>query len=186
LREVVAANMCGRWRNGVPLALSPDTDKPPHKVALNNFDFVGDSRCPYGSHIRRSNPRGGQIVQRVANHSRRIVRRGMPYGPAYDPAKPDEKERGLLGSFLGANLGAQFEAMSCDWLNLGLHDPRVTGSNDPLVGANEPDTSWFDLPLKSGPPIRLRGMPRFVRTRGGAYTFLPSISAIRYLGALTN
>src|SRR6202022_4975862 len=25
LREVIAANMCGRWRNGVPLALSPDT-----------------------------------------------------------------------------------------------------------------------------------------------------------------
>jgi deferrochelatase/peroxidase EfeB len=186
LREVVAANMCGRWRNGVPLALSPDTDHPPHKVALNNFDYEGNSGCPYGSHIRRSNPRGGQIVQRVANHSRRIVRRGMPYGPAYDPANPDAEERGLLGSFLGANLGAQFEAMSCDWLNLGLHDPRVTGSNDPLVGANEPETSWFDLPLKSGKPIRLRGFRRFVRTRGGAYTFLPSIAAIRYLGAMTN
>ncbi len=186
LREVVAANMCGRWRNGVPLALSPHTDHPPHKVALNNFDYEGNSGCPYGSHIRRSNPRGGQIVQRVANHSRRIVRRGMPYGPAYDPAKPDAEERGLLGSFLGANLGAQFEAMSCDWLNLGLHDPRVTGSNDPLVGANEPETSWFDLPLKSGKPIRLRGFRRFVRTRGGAYTFLPSIAAIRYLGAMTN
>jgi deferrochelatase/peroxidase EfeB len=186
LREVVAANMCGRWRNGVPLALSPHTDNPSHNVAKNNFDYVGPSACPYGAHIRRSNPRGGQIVQRVANHSRRLVRRGMPYGPLYDPAKPDKKERGLLGSFLGANLGAQFEAMSCDWLNLGLQDPRVTGSNDPLVGANEPETSWFDLPLKSGAPIRLRGMPRFVQTRGGAYTFLPSISAIRYLGSLTN
>jgi hypothetical protein len=130
-------------------------------------------------------------VQRVANHSRRLVRRGIPYGPHYDPAEPDDPakpipERGLLGNFIGANLGAQFEAMSTDWLNLGLHDPRVTGSNDPLVGANEPESSWFDLPLKSGPPIRLRGMPRFVWTRGGAYTFLPSTSAIRFLGKLTN
>ncbi|MDB5606634.1 MAG: Deferrochelatase/peroxidase EfeB [Bradyrhizobium sp.] len=191
LREVVAANMCGRWRNGVPLALSPDTPLPSPAVDFTDFDYAGDSRCPYGAHIRRANPRGGKIVQRVANNSRRLIRRGMPYGPAYDPAKPDdpttpEPERGLLGNFIGANLGAQFEAMSCDWLNLGLQDPRVTGSNDPLLGANDPETSWFDLPLKSGATIKLRGLPRFVRTRGGAYTFLPSLSAIRFLGALIN
>jgi deferrochelatase/peroxidase EfeB len=190
LREVVAANMCGRWRNGVPLALSPDTPNPASPVSRTKFDYPSDSTCPYGAHIRRCNPRGAQIVQRVANHSRRLVRRGMPYGPAYvyDPAKPrdpNEPKRGLLGNFIGANLGAQFEAMSCDWLNLGLQDPRVTGSNDPLLGANDPETSWFDLPLRSGPPIRLRRLPRFVTTRGGAYTFLPSISAIQYLGSLS-
>jgi deferrochelatase/peroxidase EfeB len=145
------------------------------------------SRCPYGAHIRRCNPRGGQIVQRVANNSRRLVRRGVPYGPPYDPAKRDpdkpEPERGLLGNFIGASLGAQFEAMSCDWLNLGLQDPRITGSNDPIVGANDAGTSWFDLPLKSGSTTRLRGLPQFVWTRGGAYTFLPSLSAIRFLGS---
>jgi len=27
-------------------------------------------------------------------------------------------------------------------------------------------------------------LPQFVRTRGGAYTFLPSLSAIRFLGSL--
>jgi hypothetical protein len=187
LREIVAANMCGRWRNGVPMALSPDTPNPQPPVALENFDYSENSTCPYGAHIRRANPRGGKIVQRVANHSRRLIRRGMPYGPLYDPEHPDvTEERGLLGNFIGANLGAQFEAMSCDWLNLGLQDPRVTGSNDPLLGANDPETSWFDMPLKTGETIRLRGLPRFVQTRGGAYTFLPSISAIRYLGALTN
>jgi DyP dimeric alpha+beta barrel domain len=185
LREVVAANMCGRWRNGVPVALSPDTPNPSPLVDLTNFDYPGDSRCPYGAHIRRSNPRGGQIVQRVANNSRRLIRRGLPYGRAYVPAKPDTVERGLLGNFIGANLGAQFEAMMCDWLNLGLQDPRVTGSNDALTGANDPSTSWFDIPLKSGATIRLRGLPRFVRTRGGAYTFLPSLSAIKYLASLT-
>ncbi|WP_407180123.1 Dyp-type peroxidase [Bradyrhizobium sp. STM 3562] len=184
LREIVAAQMCGRWRNGVPLALSPDT--PEHPEPPNKFDYDAASRCPFGAHIRRTNPRGGQIVQRVANHSRRLVRRGMPYGPAYDPANPDtaRQERGLLGNFIGASLGAQFEAMCCDWVNVGLQDPRVTGSNDPLIGANEPETSWFDLLLKSGATIRLCGLPRFVQTRGGAYTFLPSISAIRYLGSL--
>ena len=70
-----------------------------------------------------------------------------------DPAQTERKsggeaERGLLGNFIGANLGAQFEAMSCDWLNLGLQDPRITGSNDPVVGANDPVSSWFDVPLE--------------------------------------
>jgi deferrochelatase/peroxidase EfeB len=185
LREIVAANLCGRWRDGTPLALSADAPDP--EVNQANFDYDRESRCPYGAHIRRCNPRGGQIVQRVANNSRRLVRRGMPYGPAYDPAKRDrdkpEPERGLLGNFMGASLGAQFEAMSCDWLNLSLQDPHITGSNDPIVGANDPKASWFDLPLKSGGTIRLRGLPRFVWTRGGAYTFLPSLSAIRFLGS---
>ena len=188
LREIVAANLCGRWRDGTPLALSVDAPDP--KVDLTDFDYVGDgdSRCPHGAHIRRCNPRGGQMVQRIANNSRRLVRRGMPYGPRYVQAQPhdrDEPERGLLGNFIGASLGAQFEAMSCDWLNLGLQDPRITGSNDPISGENDPGTSWFDLPLKSGGAIRLRRLPQFVSTRGGAYTFLPSLSAIRYLGSLT-
>jgi deferrochelatase/peroxidase EfeB len=184
MREVVVANLCGRWRDGTPLALSPDAPNP--NVSQTDFDYVGASRCPYGAHIRRSNPRGGQIVQRIANNSRRLIRRGVPYGPFYDPANPpgpDGIERGLLGNFIGASLGAQFEAMSCDWLNLGLQDPRITGSNDPLNGANDLNSGWFDLPLESGDPIRLSGMPRFVTTRGGAYVFLPSLSAIRFLGS---
>jgi hypothetical protein len=190
LREVVAAQMCGRWRNGVPYGTSPDAQLPDPMLpdntgALTNFDYHRGSRCPAGSHMRRSNPRGGSIVQRMANYSRRLVRRGMVYGPDFDPNKPDDHERGLLGSFIGANLGAQFEAVMCDWINLGLHDPDVTGANDPLLGANTPETSWFDLTLADGGTIRIRGFPRFVTTRGGAYTFLPSLTSIRYLSRLT-
>lgn len=185
LREVVAAQMCGRWRNGVPYELSPDTDTPAEKVSLTNYDYANGSRCPAGAHMRRANPRGGPIVQRVANYSRRLVRRGMSYGPDFDPANPDSEERGLLGNFIGANYGAQFEAVTCDWLNFGLQDPDITGTNDPLLGANIPETSAFDLSLKDGGTIRLSGFPRFVTTRGGAYAFLPSLSAIRYLSRLT-
>ena len=187
LREVLAAKMCGRWRTGVPLALSPDDPHamdPTQPVPLGNFDYQDDPRglrCPYGAHLRRCNPRGSTIVQRMANHTRRIVRRGIPYGPAYDRTQPhDGNERGLLGHFVCANLAAQFEAIHYDWLNLGLQDPRITGSNDPLLGANDPLDSWFDMPVKSG-VIRLRGLPRFVTTRGGAYLFLPSLPALRYL-----
>ena len=184
LREIVAAQMCGRWRNGVPYGVSPDAQWPNPDVSRTNFDYGGASRCPAGSHMRRVNPRGGTIVQRIANYTRRLIRRGMVYGPDFDPAHPDDRERGLLGNFIGASLGAQFEAIMCDWLNLGLLDPDITGANDPLIGANTPETSWFDLTLRNGGSIRLRGFPRFVTTRGGAYTFLPSLPAIKYLSEL--
>jgi len=186
LREVVAAQMCGRWRNGVPYELSPDAQFPEEPVSLTNFDYTRNSRCPAGSHLRRGNPRGGPIVQRIANYTRRLVRRGMSYGPDFDPQQPDSHERGLLGSFIGANIGAQFEAVMCDWINLGLHDPTITGSNDPLLGANTAETSWFDMRLPDGDTIRIRGIPRLITSRGGAYTFLPSIAAIKYLSELTN
>ena len=178
--------MCGRWRNGFPYASSPNSQLPEPPVSLTNFDYDSTSRCPAGAHIRRVNPRGGQIVQRIANYTRRLVRRGMSYGPDFDPKNRDDRERGLLGNFIGASLGAQFEAVMCDWLNLGLQDPDITGSNDPLIGANSPETSWFDLTLRNGGTIRIRGIPRFVTARGGAYLFLPSLPAIKYLSRLTS
>ncbi|SDE30730.1 hypothetical protein [Ruegeria marina] len=178
LREVVAAQMCGRWRNGTPYELSPNSDVL-GDLSKTNYDYKFGSRCPAGSHMRRANPRGGPIVQRVANYSRRLVRRGMSYGP-----DPETGEHGLLGNFIGANYGAQFEAVMCDWINFGLQDPEITGTNDPLLGANEPETSVFYLTTSTEHRIRLSGFPRFVIARGGAYTMLPSLSAIRYLSGL--
>ena len=118
--ELLAAKMCGRWRNGVPLALSPETDSPPDGISsdqLNNFGYMnadgtGDPRglrCPVGAHIRRVNPRGqpvaGQGEPGGSNNAHRMIRRGMPYGPVYDPAQPyDGIERGLLGYFINASI----------------------------------------------------------------------------------
>ena len=197
LREVIAAQMLGRWRNGTPVDTSPDTPLPEGDLTpelLNDFDYADEpdkkngqiriSACPAGAHIRRVAPRNGQIVQRAANYTRRLIRRGMPYGPDFDAANPDDHERGLLGNFIGASIGAQFEAVMCDWLNLGLHDPDITASHDPLIGANSPETSWFDLRFVDGTSYRVRGFPRFVTTKGGAYAFLPSLAAIAYLGSL--
>ena len=184
LREVIAAQMCGRWRDGRPFGAKLEKSGA-DQTPSNDIVYDGRSRCPAGAHIRRANPRGGHIVDRAANHTRRLVRRGMSYGPEFNPSVRDDHERGLLGNFIGASLGAQFEAIMCDWINLGLHDPDVTGTNDPLIGANTQETSWFDMSLDGGGSIRLRGFPRFVTTRGGAYTFLPSLTAINYLSKLT-
>ncbi len=114
MRELVAAKMCGRWRTGTPLALSPRDAAPQPPVSDTDYDYVADGdglKCPLGAHTRRTNPRGGKIVQRIANHTRRLVRRGIPDGPQFDPNKPDTIERGLLGNFICADLSAQFEAI---------------------------------------------------------------------------
>jgi hypothetical protein len=107
----------------------------------------------------------------------------MPYGPAFHRDHPDDVERGLLGNFICADLAAQFESVQYDWLNLGLQHPDLTGTDDPLLGANDTSESRFDIPTESG-SITLTGLPRFVRTRGGAYTFLPSLTALRHIGAV--
>ena len=115
------------------------------------------------------------------------MRRGMPYGRAYDPAHPDDGvRRGLLGNFICASLVAQFEAVMYDWINLGLQDPRITATNDPLTGANKPGTSKFVIPLAphGGSSVELSGFGRFTKTVGGAYCFLPSMTALRFLAAL--
>src|SRR5262249_55875485 len=80
--EALAAKMLGRWYSGAPLVLAPDEDNPAlgadrHR---NNAFQYGDDRegyaCPFGSHIRRANPRdvldelGAQESYRTVNKHR--------------------------------------------------------------------------------------------------------------------
>lgn len=186
--EEVAAKLCGRWRDGAPLVLAPTQEDANHFAGdLNAFGYrdvdPDGRRCPIGSHIRRTNPRDAHIVQRGTNDFRTLVRRGMPFGPRYEPASAEDAPvpRGLLGNFICASLSAQFEAMQADWLNLGLLDPRITGTNDPLAGANDGATTTASWTTAAGDDAVVRGLPRFVTTLGGAYCFLPSLPALRWL-----
>lgn len=190
--ELIAAKLCGRWRNGVPLVLSPKTDTPHPPIppeALNDFDYVGrygderGYRCPIGAHIRRMYPRGQRVVGN-GGHLHRIIRRGIPYGSPYDPAHPrDGQARGLLGLFIGVSLRDQFEFLMAEWANDGRFVGGLGNTKDPLLGANGEDTGSFTIPRPQGPPVVLSGLSRFVTTRGGTYCFLPSISGIRCLAA---
>ena len=202
--ELLAAKMCGRWRSGVPLALSPDTDTPAGGISLeqlNDFGYVeadgsGDpkgTRCPVGAHIRRVNPRGsavaGQGLPGGSNNSHRLIRRGLPYGPTYDPTKPyDGIERGMLFHFINANIENQYEFVLRTWVNDsefagGVRlDPR---SKDPLIGTQGPAESIFVIPQADGsPPIELTGLSSFVTTKAAAYVFVPSITAIKVIAGL--
>jgi len=203
--ELLAAKICGRWRNGVPLALSPDTKSPTVVIPLdqlNNYEYVnadgsGDPkglRCPVGAHMRRINPRGqpvtGQGHPGGSNNTHRLIRRGLPYGPAYDPKQPyDGIERGLLGYFINSNLENQYEFVLGQWVN----DSEFAGavrlhpqSKDPMVGTQDPATSIFVIPQADGaPPIKITGFGSFVTTRAAAYCFLPSITAIKFISNLS-
>jgi Dyp-type peroxidase family len=190
--ELVAAKMCGRWRNGTPLVLSPTTDTPDPPLAaeaLNDFDYVGafgderGERCPIGSHIRRMHPRGSRIAGN-GGHQHRIVRRGLTYGPPYDPSTPrDGLDRGLLGLFIGVSLKDQFEFLMREWANDGIFAPGLGRSSDPLLGAREGTDGTLPVPGPGGRTV-LTDLPRLVTTRGGAYCFLPSVTGLRYLAAL--
>lgn len=157
-REKVAGMMCGRYRNGKPLVAPGASEE-----TINDFGYSGDRHgeaCPFSAHIRRSNPRDDKIAANVGS-KHRIIRRGMPYGPLYDPAKPDDQPRGLLGLFLCVSLRDQFEFIMKNWINRGGFQGNLPASDtDPLVG-------------KGG----------FVYTRGGAYCFLPSIDGLKYIAA---
>ena len=87
--ELLAAKICGRWRNGVPLALSADTDNPAGRIApgeLNDFQYVeadgsGDPKginCPVGAHIRRVNPRGRRWRARGYRRQQQLPPRDSP------------------------------------------------------------------------------------------------------------
>jgi deferrochelatase/peroxidase EfeB len=201
--ELLAAKMCGRWRNGVPLALSPDSDSPAGGMspdALNNFEYVnadgsGDPRglrCPVGAHIRRVNPRGqpvtGQGQPGGSNNAHRLIRRGMPYGPAYDPTQPyDGIARGLLGYFINSNIENQYEFVLSQWVN----DSEFAGavrlppkSKDPLIGTQDPSESIFAVPQANGAPIQITGLSSFISTKAAAYCFLPSVTAINFIAKL--
>jgi deferrochelatase/peroxidase EfeB len=203
--EMLAAKLMGRWRSGAPLELAPTADSKVPFDRMNYFLFTAatdgqpqaDTQgaiCPIGSHIRRGNPRD-QTVAGGSSQQSRILRHNLPYGPAFDPARPDDGiERGLVGYFINASFSVQFELLMSQWLNTnGFTSGCITGL-DPLIGDNDPATSGFSVPTVDSPgrpqqcgalkPIRIKSFARFVNTRGSAYCFLPSIPALQYIAAL--
>jgi deferrochelatase/peroxidase EfeB len=194
--EWVAAKLMGRWRDGVPLVLSPDSPSaalPDDEI--NDFDYVatgpaprdGDLdglRCPIGAHIRRLNPRGGPIMG--LPHTHRILRRNMPYGPRYDDRKPDDIERGLIGYFLCADLETQWEFIQRIWANEDFATPGVRGTREPIVGYQPAGGGSFTIP-RAAPTEScvLAGLGNLVRTRGSLYCLLPGIGGLRYLASLS-
>ena len=190
-KEKLAAKVLGRWRNGIPLALSPDTDTPTPPISddrINNFMYGDDMdgvRCPIGSHIRRAYPRDQPMHPTDDNIRRRIMRRAMPYGPEWKADSREEQPagRGLIGHFIGANITMQFETVMGQWVNGGMTHPSIAGANDVILGG-DPSRQRLEIPTGNGAPVEVTGFGPFVTTRGGIYAFLPSRTALAWIGNL--
>jgi deferrochelatase/peroxidase EfeB len=113
---------------------------------------------------------------------RRMIRRGGTYGPHLpEGAAEDGVERGIAAFVICASLIRQFEFAQNVWANdKAFHE--LGNERDPFIG-NQDGTLEYKIPKR---PIRqkISGLPAFTTVRGGAYFFLPSIRAIKYLSEL--
>jgi Dyp-type peroxidase family len=200
-RVKLAAKMVGRWPSGAPLVLAENHDQPElgnqNDFSYHKTDPLG-MKCPVGSHIRRSNPRGslppnpGSESAIAIAKRHRLLRRGRSYGKPVDPSLAPEAilesaeqntERGLHFICFNGNIRRQFEFIQQTWVNNRNFAGLYTDA-DPIIGnndlQNDKHPSTFTVP---GHPVRKRvhDLPRFVDVRGGGYFFMPGIRAIKYL-----
>jgi Dyp-type peroxidase family len=208
----MASKLVGRWPSGAPLVLSPIRDQP-EQARRDDFLYATADplglACPLGAHIRRTNPRDvirpsgpRESLHMTARH--RLLRRGKPYGdPLFDltaldhpedrarlqkaivDLRDDARPRGIHFLCVNASIKSQFEFVQQAWTN----NPHFNGlthyqpaSTDDAGRALDPTGSLY-VP---GSPFGLRTspLPRFVTTRGGAYFFMPSLTALRFLAAM--
>ena len=187
-RELVAAKLVGRWRSGAPLTLAPDKDDPAlgaDPQRNNDFNYANDPhgrQVPFGSHIRRMNPRDTKLTRLTDVNIHRVIRRGTTFGPPYDPnalsEADDEVPHGAIFLFISAKAMATIEFLQQEWINEG--DFIGAGNErDPIVGRQE-EGATFTIPRE---PVRRRihGIETFNVLRGGEYFFMPSISALNWL-----
>ncbi|MEX0404281.1 cytochrome P450 [Aquibium sp. LZ166] len=193
--EWIAAKMFGRWKDGSSLVRNPrgsarkDDPSASDQAGANRRRSAGDNgflfgkedpqglRCPFGSHVRRSNPRdslGTDAETQIGLSKRhRILRisRAWENGP----------EKGILFMCLNADIERQFEFVQQTW----VMNPNFNGlraEQDPLVG-NQSAPGSYTIPTPDG-PLTLQGLTAFVTVKGGGYFFMPGRRSLRYLRAL--
>jgi deferrochelatase/peroxidase EfeB len=185
IRDMLAAKMVGRWQDGASLVRHGGTHHHPHSTQRrepdNDFLFAREDpqglHCPFGAHVRRTNPRDSENMdgpeQLALSNRHRILRIGRQYEPDAESGTP-----GLMFMCLNADIERQYEFLQRNWvLNPNFHD--LLDEQDPLMGRNG-GHGTFTIPTRQG-PVQLRGLPDFVRVRGGGYFFLPSRRALAWL-----
>ena len=175
----VKAKMAGRWESGNLIKPGELKDRAKADDDQDGFDFREDREgegCPFGAHIRRMNPRADLVVP---FRRRPLMRRGMPYGPAYKDKERRGIKRGLLGLFFCASLEDQFEHLLAEWGNANPMGPYNRGdAKDPLMGNHENRETVFDITMPDEGFRQLYGLTPFVTTRGTLYAFFPGCDAL--------
>jgi deferrochelatase/peroxidase EfeB len=158
-----------------------------------NADIPGDPKSLF-SHLIRILGFGNKNIRddlTASTRFHRLLRRGREYGKKISPeealqsAPPNDSERGLHFVAVSANIERQFEFVQNAWMMRTKFD-GLTEESDPLMGNREavhgcPFTNTFSLPQENGVRRRITDLPQFISVRGGAYFFLPSLRALKYL-----
>lgn len=182
--DALAARLMGRWRNGTPTAVAPDQDDQAGWTRNSDSRLTYDDdptgeRTPLFAHTRRMYPRRLQ----TSDVRRRIIRRGLPFGPPFNPSagrgQGVDAERGLLFNAYMASIPDQFEFLqrSHGSYKHAARDERP--ESDAVVTTND---RTFTLRRPAAPPAELR-FERFVQTTGALYAFVPSLLTLRELAA---
>lgn len=156
---------------------APADIKPDNDFLFGTEDPQG-SRCPYGAHIRRANPREslspGSSDQIAISNRHRILRVGRGY-----LAEDRKSTAGLMFMCLNGDIERQFEFIQQTWMgSTKFHG--LSAETDPIAGRGLPGGDGFTIPTRGG-PIGLAALPQFVTLRGGGYFFLPGRQLLRYL-----
>lgn len=199
--DYLKAKMVGRWADGTPLAVAPtpekwlqwlETHSGPGAAAETRFSYHDDPEgvaTPLGSHIRRTHPRDtdgprdGAVIAGDLTRRRRMLRRGITYGPPLpEGVEDDTSERGMIFIALVTNIAGQFELVQRAWVNSGdfVHQ---SVDRDPLVGRAPADgRNQYVIPGPEHPKFLL-DIPNFVSFRRGDYFFVPARHALEGLGS---
>lgn len=190
--EWVAAKLMGRWPKGYALVHHP-LSQPAGGEPGDAFDYTADpdgKSCPLTAHIRVVHPRSDRLT--YANRRRfpagppRLLRRGFSFGPDLEGNSDDGVPRGVVGTFLCARVNEQFYTVLRWMQRTSFTDahfalPQTERMQDGLIGNRAKPDADTRLVLGSGGNAETLGLADFIRYRGVALAFLPSIPSLRRL-----
>ncbi|KAL9121281.1 MAG: hypothetical protein Q9187_002166 [Circinaria calcarea] len=211
----------GRWKSGAPIDITPLKDDKelatdPNRNNDFRYDFPGDQqtqdRCPFAAHVRKTNPRADLEDLGFPTENRRIIRRGIQFGPEVSAEEATsgqtQQGRGLIFAAYQSSIVNGFQFMQhsrftfppipplmsyllnpgsgwCNDTDFPVRKP-VTPGFDPIVGQTTDPTSrtlsGTDPNMQS---TALTLSMQWVVPKGGEYLFSPSISALRDTFAVT-
>jgi len=195
--ELLGARLVGRWKSGAPIDITPlhdDKALGADPTRNNNFEFTGErdsqTRCPFAAHVRKTNPRGDleDLTPPISIENRRIIRRGIPFGPEVTTFEHFEGQthhgRGLLFACYQSSIDRGFQFIQKSWANapnfpFGQKTPATPGI-DPIIGQVEAGAGVRAMSgTNPNDPVAPLSLPQWVFPRGGEYFFSPSLKALK-------